>query len=209
MKTYILTILIFTTLTNTYSQNFIREKKESTETFVKRIYNAEQGDIKYHIIETAEWNNSKRVIIYFIGDEYSVAGYLLTPINDSTYKQTSIDYFGGNAATFGVEITNVFFANADKDKQREIIITTKLRSKSPRFADNSVQGYYYENHIYDNPNLNTPLDSLKLNKELTEKFSQGFEGSIYDKKNGKLIRKEKAKNKDEKYIRLRLKQMGY
>ena len=210
MKTYILIIIIlFTTLNKNYSQVFFRKKKESVEVFVNRIINKEQGDLKFHIIETAEWSNSKKVIIYFIGDESLIIGYLLTPINDSIYKQTFVDYFGGKAATFEVEILNVFFANTDIDNQNEIVITSKLRSKSPRFSHNSVQGYYYDNNIYDNPNLTNPLDSLEINKRLTERFSQGFEGSIYNRKNGKLLRKEKAKNKEEKFIRQMLKKMGY
>ncbi|MEI6184069.1 MAG: hypothetical protein WCP65_00975 [Bacteroidota bacterium] len=194
--------------TTAYTQTFKRYSSENAENFAKRIYK-EVGDLKYPIIETNKWDSSKLVIICFIGDNYTVLGYLLIPINDTIYKQVFIDSYSGNAATLGVEIKNVFFSNADKDKQNEIIVTTKHRSKSPRFADNLVEGFYYENHIYDNPNFYNPLDTLKQMTELSKKFSRGFEGRIYNKKTEKLVRKEKAEFKNEKNIRLKLKQMGY
>jgi len=210
MKYTILTILTLTLVLASESQTFQRLTNESAETFIKRIYKVEE--LSHPIIETKEWDTSKKVIICFIEFESNegggVLGYLLTPTTNQIYKQTLIDTFfqGGGASSRKIE--TVFFANADKDKSREIIVMTKAMAHSPRYADNDLQGYFYESYIYDNYNLQAPPNSLTQFKKLSEEF-QEFEGIANDSKTGRFLRKEKAKYKDSKAIRLKLKQLGY
>jgi hypothetical protein len=210
MKYTILTILTLTLVFASEAQTFQRLTNESAETFIKRIYKVEE--LSHPIIETKEWDTSKKVIICFIEFESNegggVLGYLLTPTINQIYKQTLIDTFfqGGGASSRKIE--TVFFANADKDKPREIIVMTKAMAHSPRYADNDLQGYFYESYIYDNYNLQEPPNSLTQFKKLSEEF-QEFEGIANDSKTSRFLRKEKAKYKDSKAIRLKLKQLGY
>ena len=132
----------------------------------------------------------------------------MTQADNKNYKQTLIDTFFQGGGARSIKIETVFFANADKDKQREIIVMTKSRAHSPRYADNDLEGYFYESYIYDNYNLQTPPTSLTQFKKLSEVF-QEFDGIANDSKTGRFLRKEKAKYKDSKAIRLRLKQLGY
>ena len=211
MKYTILMILTLALVLVSKAQTFQRLINESADTFVKRMYKVEE--LSHPIIETKEWDISKKVIICFIEIESNeggggVLGYLLTPTINQIYKQTLIDtlFQGGGASS--IKIETVFIANADKDKPREIIVMTKAMAHSPRYADNNLQGYFYESYIYDNYNLQTPPNSLTHFKKLSEEF-QEFEGIAYDPKTGRFLRKEKAKYKDSKAIRLKLKQLGY
>ena len=210
MKHSLLTILILTLIFFSKAQTYQRLTNESAEVFIKRVYNVEE--LSHPIIETKEWDTTKKVIICFIefnsNDGGGFLGYLLTPTINQIYKQTLIDTFfiGGGARERTIE--NVLFANADNDKTREIIVMTKAMAWSPRYADNYLDGYFYESYIYDNYNLVTPPNSLTQFKKLSEEF-QEFEGITNDSKTGRILQKEKAKYKDSKAIRLRLKQLGY
>jgi hypothetical protein len=210
MKHTIFTIILSSLVFVCKSQTLRRLTNESAETFVKRVYKVEE--LSHPIIVTKEWDTTKKVIICFIEFESNegggILGYLLTPSDNQIYEQTLIDSFfiGGGARERTIE--TVFFANADKDKQREIVIMTKAMAWSPRYADNYLDGYFYENYIYDNYDLGKPPKSLTQFKKLSEEF-QEFEGAVNNSKTGRLIRKEKAKYKDLKSIRNRLKQLGY
>jgi hypothetical protein len=210
MKHTILTILTLILVFLSKAQTFQRLTNESSETFVKRIYNVEE--LCHPIIETKEWDTNKKVIVCFIefqsNEGEGVLGYILTPTINQTYKQTLIDSFfqGGGASSRKIE--TVFFANADTDKLREIVVMTKSMAHAPRYSANELQGYFYESYIYDNYNLLTPPNSLTEFKKLSEAF-QEFDGIINDSKTGRFLKRKKAKYKDSKAIRLRLKQVGY
>lgn len=211
MKLAIITILTLIFSLTSKAQTYQRLSDESAENFAKRIYKVEE--LSHPIIETNEWNTTKKVIICvvgFSGDDGNggYIAYLLTPIDSSNYRQTTIDTFFQGGGASSIEITTIFFANADKDKQREIIVMTKSKAHSPRCADNDLVGYFYESYIYDNYNLQAPTNSLTQFKKLSEEF-QEYDGVAYDSKTGKFLRRKKAKYKDAKAIRLRLKQLGY
>jgi hypothetical protein len=204
----ILSLTIAVTLT---AQTFQKQTNESAENFAKRIY--EITELAHPVIVTKEWDSTKTVIICVVGfsaehTSGGYIGYILTPTKNNYYQQTIIDTFWQGGGVSSRDITDIFFANTDKDKQREIIVMTKAVSKSPRFADNSVVGNYFENYVYDNFNLQNPPKRLTEIKKMSELF-QEFEGKIYSAKTGKFLKAEKAKYKTVKSIRLKLKELGY
>ena len=190
------------------SQAVTRLPGENAETFVRRVFTIED-ELPHPVIETAEWDTAKKVIIFFKRFDDGNIGYLLTPVENNTYATTIIDSFfelGGEG--FPV-IETVFFANADKDSAREIIVMIKARGRWPKFSEKYGEGFYYDNYVYDNPVIQTPAARLHHFEELSDKLSAGFEGSLYRSKDGKFIKKETAKYKDVASIRAALKQMGY
>jgi hypothetical protein len=210
MKQLIQIILFLTLLDVTQAQTFQRQTNESIDAFAKRIYKVEE--LSHKIIETTEWDSLKKVIICFVefssNDADGILGYLLTPIDNQTYRQTLIDTFFIGGGSNHISIEAVFFANADKDKQREIIVMTKANAHSPHSSDFDLVGSFYESYIYDNYNLMAPPSSLTLFKQLSEVF-QEYDGVSYDSKTGKYLKREKAKYKNSNSIRIKLKQLGY
>lgn len=219
MKTrkIIFVLLLFFFCYNLVGQVYERKTNESAESFVKRIYNAEE--LAHPVIETKEWDSSRKVIICFRlvsvpEDDDRIVGNILVPVNENSYKQILIDsfyYIEGGMRSRTIE--TVFFANADKDRPREIFIQTRAEAYSPRYADRDVDGYYYDIFVYDNPDILSPQKKLLQLTAMTAKFSDEFEGEIYEKtSNGndeKLVKKKKAKYKTADAVRVALKQMGY
>jgi hypothetical protein len=211
MKKTLSLILLLTITLSLTAQTFQRNSNESAENFVKRVY--EMTELPHPVIVTKEWDSTKTVIICVVGftaeqTSGGYIGYILTPTKNNYYQQTIIDTFWEGGGVSSREITAIFFTNTDKDKQREIIVMTKAVSRSPRFADNSVVGNYFENYVYDNFDLTNPPKRLTEIKKMSELF-QEFDGKIYSAKTGKFLRAEKAKYKTVKSIRLKLKELGY
>ncbi|MBS0645315.1 MAG: hypothetical protein JSR97_01820 [Verrucomicrobia bacterium] len=211
MRKFITAIIFLTITFNLTAQTFQKQTNESAENFVKRIY--EITELPHPVIVTKEWDTTKPVIICIVGfsaeqTSGGYIGYILTPTKDNFYQQTVIDTFWQGGGASSNEITSIFFANTDKDKQREIIVMTTAVSRSPRFADNSVVGNYYESYVYDNFDLTNPPKQLTELKKMSELF-QEFDGKIYSAKTGKFLRAEKAKYKTVKSIRQKLKLLGY
>lgn len=204
----ILFLLLITVICN--SQISTRKPGESPDAFSKRIFNV--TTLAYPIIETNVWDANKKVIICFFEfsntEERGILGYLLTPINKSTYQQTFIDSFNVSGGIGSVKIENVFFANTDIDNENEIVITTKSPIRLPRYSDINVQGNFFDNYFYDNYKLTIPPFALTKFLKLSEKFSD-FEGITYDNETGKVKKREKSKYKDPKAVKLKLKEIGF
>jgi hypothetical protein len=198
MKHFVILISFFST-TFCVGQTFDRQDKETALNFVKRITNLEE--FPHPVIETKEWDTTRKVIIYFVpkttDDVTNIIGYLLVPITSTGYKQVLIDTFYQEGADPKIE--TVFFANADKDKKREVVI---LVSWPQVHRGAGIYGTLYGTYIYDNPNLSISQDKLKFYKGLSDKLDGGFEGD----REGKSV---KAKYKSVASIRAALKKLGY
>ncbi len=199
MKQLLIVSLFLGLAISAIAQKFERKANESAGSFVKRITNLDE--LPHPVIETKEWDSVRKSIIYFVpdvkGEEINIIGYLLIPINSMNYSRVLIDTFQQEGANPKIE--TVFFANADKDKQREMIIQTSWE-QNHRGA--GVYGMLYGTYIYDNPNLASPPRQLKFFKSLSAKLDGGFEG----KQEGKKV---KAKYKTVNSIKAGLKKMGY
>lgn len=211
MKQYFIFIVLICYSVIGSAQTFERQKTETADQFIKRI--TQRDELPHPVIETKEWDSLRKVIIYFTNvekeDEEIIVGYLLVLTNELSYKRILIDTFYTDGGSSSRKIESVFFANVNIDKDREIVVMTSSEAKSPRFADNNVEGVYYDTYIYDKPNLNNPTIRLKFYNDLSAKFSDNFEGTISDRQTGKLIKTKKAKYKTVSSVRAGLKQMGY
>ena len=197
------------------AQTYARNVNETAEAFVKRIYNV--SELAHPVIETKEWDGVRKVIICFHlvslpDDNDRIVGNILVPIKENTYKQILIDSFyyeGGGMRNRSIE--TVFFANADKDKSRELFIQSRAQAHSPRGADRDLNGYWYDTNVYDNPDMVNLQSKLPMLLDLTTKFGDEFEGEIYemtaDGSDEKLVERSKAKYKTVDAVRTVLKQM--
>jgi hypothetical protein len=206
MKKLSLTFGLIFLFSFSFAQTFSRLANESADSFIKRVFKVDE--LAHPVIETKEWDSSRRVIIAFIAvnsqsfgqydnnKESIVLGYCFIKINFNKYQRALIDTFHEDGGEPRIE--TVFFANADKDKEREIAIIVR----TPQIHRGAgVYGAFYDTYFYDNPNLLAPPSRLIRFEKLGSKFS-GFEG---DKENKSF----KFKYKDVVSIRKALKELGY
>ena len=189
-----------------FSQTFSRLANESADSFIKRVFKVDE--LAHPVIETKEWDSAKKVIFAFIAintqayehydenKESIVLGYCFFKTSSNLYQRALIDTFHENGGEPKIE--TVFFANTDKDKEREIAIIVR----TPQIHRGAgIYGDFYDIYFYDNPNLLLPPNKLALFEKLSSKFS-GFEGD----QNNKHF---KFRYKDVASIRKALKEMGY
>jgi hypothetical protein len=118
-------------------------------------------------------------------------GYLITHDN----KHILIDTFeveGGQA-----HIAAIFLANADKDKERELMILIKWDIRHYQ-----IEGTLFETRVYDNIDKQNIPQKLTYLTSISKKLSGGFDGW----KDGK---ETISKYKTASSIKQRLKQLGY
>jgi hypothetical protein len=119
---------------------------------------------------------------------------MFIPNGKNTYKRVLVDTFTNEGKQ--VKITGAFFANADSDQVKELII---MATGTPK--DKSVKGTIYMNRVYDNVQRLLPA-RLKRLDEATAKIEGGFEGE-------KAGKPSVVKYKTEQEIIEGLKKMGF
>lgn len=182
----------------------------SQETDAKSIaqkFMPKNSSLAHSVIETSVWNFPKATIVFYTEDlthEYkdivyereAVNGYFIW--NDGkTYRKILIDHFEDD--NVDTKILSVFFANADNDKQKELIILTANTHRLEYLYD----GTEYNVYIYDNISIkNVPEKFTLLTNPKFDVFNQNFEG-FQDEKN------HKAKFKTADAIKKELKKLGF
>jgi hypothetical protein len=139
----------------------------------------------------------KQMPTYVDHSKYDIIiGYLYIPTNGNNYRRVLIDTISSDGGD--PEIISVFFANADKDSKKELIILCKYPQVHYDYG-----GEFYETFIYDNPSNNT--ERLTYFNELSEKF-WGCECAwrVEEKR-----KPEKAKFKTAKDVKAGLKKLGF
>lgn len=206
MKYFLHIILLLLITNNSFGQRIERGYKESAEQFVIH-YMPKHSKIVYNVLET-KWN-SKPVIIAFFEQEYKlsteddpdqqnyhqVIGEIFFKTRNNNYKRFLIDTIkseGGNP-----RIENVFFANADKGKNKELIV---LVSWPQVHAD--VTGTLYGTYVFDDFGIDGKK-KLRYLKKISVKLSGGCDCEYKDGKN------TKAKFKNEVEIKSELRRLGY
>ncbi|GAA4459388.1 hypothetical protein GCM10023093_00300 [Nemorincola caseinilytica] len=156
--------------------------------------------------ELSVWNMEKVVLAfyqqrYFVGEEGKpvkdcsrLLGYLFVPNGKDTYKRIFIDTFVRD--DLSPKVNASFFANADTDAVKELVIQTVQTRK-----DNEATGVQYTTRVYDNTFRALPGKLRKLN-DVAEKLENSVDGTV----NGK---PQKAKYKTEKDLRDALQKLGY
>lgn len=196
----ILTIIYILTISITFGQTIKRQDGESVVHLIQRI-KPDSMELAHQIIETDIWDTNGKAIILFYGfDDHKdlnigydvVQGHVFIPIGRNTYRDIK---FGPITQNGGLpEILSVFFANADNDIEKELIVLCKLEQHHYDYS-----GQFYETYIFDNPNSKSQLTFY-------EKLSEKFFGCECD------FREEKsrmAKYKTAKDIKVGLKKMGF
>jgi hypothetical protein len=198
-------LLIVITATICYGvdlENLIRKDNETAQQFIERII-PDSLKVTHQIIETNIWDSTQKSIIVFykkkndsneINEKAEVFCHLyMHPQDSDNYRDIE---FGPIEAERGpIEILSVFFANADKDKEKELVVLTKYYTYH---YDGS--GDFYDAYIYDNPDIY--YDELKYLSEISEKFS-GCDCSSQE--GGEWT----AKYKTAASIKTKLKSLGY
>ena len=121
-------------------------------------------------------------------------GYMFIPTGNGMYKRSFIDTFCVDDKS--PKITGVFFANADSDGVRELVIQTTADRK-----DREATGKQYSAYVYDNVS-SRPFPGRLKRLEIPAELAEGFEGTM----NGK---PQKAKYKTEKEIITALVNAGF
>lgn len=190
---------IFTTFVS-LGQTVKRQDTETVEAFVKRLM-PDTMELAHQVIETNTWDTKAKAIITFYGYDDTIDintgfteifGHLYLPIGQNNYRDISfgpIEEDGGYP-----EIISVFFANADKDKPKELIVLCKYEQQHYDY-----DGLFYETFIFDNPQQQNKLTYF-------EKLSEKFWGCECGWRNGKI---ETAKYKTAKDVKAKLKQLGF
>jgi len=133
----------------TYAQEVRRLEHETLADFAQRN-GPPQAKLTHKVIETAAWSKQKAIMAFYLvhielkdsTPATQVDGYLFIPKSTDTYEKILIRNFEEEGDTPKIEA--VFFANADKDKARELIV---ICSWLQRHYD--VNGTLYGTFIFD------------------------------------------------------------
>jgi hypothetical protein len=199
---------VFAGLFNAFSQTITLRAGEGRIAFIQR--HVPKGlsfhkDLAEQMIESNEWSTTKSFVAFYKltyklpndDMEYEdILGYLYVPINKSNvYRRVLIDTIeceGGKA-----QIISIFFANADKDNERELVVLIDWPVQHYQ-----IYGNFYETRIYDNLPGNSLLERLPKLSKVGQKVSGGFDGDREEET-------VKARYKTAKEIREGLKKLGY
>ncbi len=122
-------------------------------------------------------------------------GYAYLPLNQQLYRRVLLDTF----SFFGVapQIKAVFFANADKDTAKEMVVLCSVPVKNK-----AMEGTVYITTIFDDEKPGIPSSRLRRLSDISMRMTGGVEGTM----NGK---PSKARYKTEMEIREGLKAEGF
>jgi hypothetical protein len=145
---HLLFLLLVCSTTLCLGQPYQRLNGETIEAFVMRI--TESSRLAHPVIETNEWDSTHKSAIYFLPvptpEGPALIGYVLVPLSMTKYRRVLIDTFfqeGGDP-----KIETIFFANSDKDKEKELVILT---SWPQNHSGAGLVGTLYGTFIFDNP----------------------------------------------------------
>jgi hypothetical protein len=208
MKHYLkITILLFcSNLSFGQIELVPRKDNETVEQFAER-QKPENSTLAHKVLET-KWNGNFVIIsLYDITyklpvksdpDQQSyhkIIGFVFSELDKNTYSKVTfgtIDSEGGNPL-----IETVFFANADNDKSKELIIITSWEQRHYDF-----NGTLYGTFVFDNKTIEKTLD-LKFLEEISKKLNGGCECNWSDGKN------KKSKFKTASEVKKELIRLGY
>jgi hypothetical protein len=204
------TLIIIATIFFTYvsiGQVIIRHDNESAEIFAERLQ-PDSTEIAHTVIETTLLDTTKKIIIAFYKKtiyesqqmatyvdhtQYDIIiGFAYIPTTNNNYTRVLIDTIESDGGA--PEIISVFFANADKDKNKELIVLCKYGQSHYDYGGN-----FYGTHIYS---YSKDKNKFKYLDKLSEKFG----GCDCGFRNGKVLI---AKYKTAEDVKASLKKMGF
>ena len=192
-----------------WGQTVKRIPGEPAVQFVVRarpLYTEFPQEMMTRVLETKAWSVEPSVIAFYTqkyyvqedgaqpSDHYRTLAFMFVPNGKDTYKRVLIDTFVNDGHP--VNIAATFFANADSDQAKELIIIANSSQK-----EKDASGTMYFNRVYDDFGRFVPAKLKRLN-DASAKIEGGFEGTIGGKPS-------KAKYKSQKEIMDALKKLGY
>jgi len=185
-----------------YGQEVKRLENETLENMARRN-GPSQSELAHAVIETEAWGRQKTMIVFYaveVKDKYGahgqVDGYLFLPISPNTYQKILIKNFepeGGDP-----KIEAAFFANADKDAARELII---ICSWPQQHYD--VSGTLYGTFIFDDLRPGATPTKLSFLEGISNKVSGSCDCTD---RNGK---RRTSKYKTAVSVKAGLKKLGF
>ncbi|MEP6945676.1 MAG: hypothetical protein ABJA02_07145 [Acidobacteriota bacterium] len=156
-----------------------RSQGEAAADFARR-YAPKDSEMTEKVVET-EVFGAKRAVIAFYKLEFQakydyteVHGYLYIPRDGDEYDRILINNFEEEGATPKIEA--VFFANADKDAARELIVICSWRQEHY-----DVDGTLYATYIFDDIGRDKIPERLTYLKKISERVSGGCDCNYRDK----------------------------
>lgn len=191
----------------TFLFSIIMLGQETKEQIAERL-KPEKSELIHTVIQQDIWGN-KDVIIAFYETRYIdsisgtepyerqfVEGYLYLKKNKDYTKVLISKFEDDNVDT---NITSVFFANADKDSEKELIILSTVVHRLQYLYD----GTEYTTSVFNDFKIDKIPKELVYLSKISKKLSGGFEGFLETE--GEV----KAKIKTAEDVRKKLKQLGY
>jgi hypothetical protein len=185
-----------------YGQEVKRLENETLENFAKRN-GPPQSELAHAVIETEAWGHQKTVIAFYaieVKDKYGtdrqVDGYLFLPLSPNTYQKILIENFEGEGGDPKIEAA--FFANADKDPAKELIVICSSPQEHYDFS-----GTMYGTFVFDDLRPGTNPTKLSFLEGVSNKVS-GTCDCRY--RNGK---RETSKYKTAASVKIGLKKLGF
>jgi hypothetical protein len=184
-----------------------KQLKESAKEIAER-FKPKDAEIVHEVIQTKVWGKKDVIIVFYasryIDDQSTtvpferqyVEGYLLIPDDAKNYKKVLIYKFeDDNVETI---IQSVFFANADKDSEKELIILTTCSHR----LELLYNGTEYYNYVFDNFNMSKIPKEMTYLSDISNSIYGGFEGDHEDGPS-------KADFKTASDVKAELKKLGY
>lgn len=190
MRNFIkITILLFwTTLSFAQIQLIPRKDNETAVQFAER-QKPENSTLKDKVLET-KWNGNSTIIslydvTYKLPKEsdpdqqtyHKIVGFVFSELDKNTYSKVTFGTIDTECGSPSIE--TIFFANADNDKAKEIIIITSWEQKHY-----DVNGTLYGTYVFDNETIEKTFD-LKFLEEISKKLDGSCESIWSDGTNCK------------------------
>lgn len=191
-------------------QNVKRLPNEPTRLFLTRgrpIYSEFTDELGKKVMETKEWSTEKAIVAFYsqqyvkeAEDQQPIActrlvGDIFFTKDRLNYKRTLIDSFTNEDKPTTIVAT--FFANADTDAAKELVIIT-----SAEYKGKAINGKKYKVSVYDNIPQNMFPARLKRLDDVNARLESGVDGYIDGKPS-------KAKFKTQQDVEAEFKKWGY
>lgn len=179
-----------------------RLENEKLENFARRN-GPPQSALTHSVIETEAWGHKKTVLAFYETEfkasgqsERKIVGYIFLLQDANTYEKILIGTFEPEGGPPQIEA--VFFANADKDKPKELIV---ICSWLQRHYD--VYGILYGTFIFDDLRTGTNPTQLSFLESVSRRVSGDCE---CEWRNGKM---RTSRYKTAASVRAGLKKLGF
>lgn len=170
-------------------------------------FKQEDAVIVHSVIQTSLWGKENCIIVFYESrfvndDEYKhesqfVDACLLIPNTRNEYQKVVISRFEDD--NVDSEIQSVFFANADSDPEKELIILSTCSHRLQYLYD----GTEYSTSVFDNFDSSNPPKKMIYLSKISALLDGGFEGFLEENPNSK------ARFKTASEIKRELKRLGY